>query len=129
MLQLNPNGPLILQMRESRLPPKDDPLPSVLSTITFVKQLLTAERPIVGVRMSMQARCDHSVGSSLAVGGPSRGFGREGPGEGSRKGTDDRKSKTGVKSTAKNDPAGSKEVEAYVDVVARGGAEWIRVYR
>jgi len=65
-------------MVASDVPPKEDPLPNVAGSITIWKQILLAQPPLAGIRVSM------------------KGKGKE---------------------------------EAFVDVIARGGEEWIRIYR
>ena len=92
---------LMKQADESSVPPREDPLPNVLGMITFVKQLLIAPAPISAVKLMM-----HSQG--IVEERQANGF--KGPG---RKGKEKAKDKD----------------EGFVDIIAAGGLEWIRIYR
>lgn len=74
--------------------------------MTFVKQLLTCQGPVVGIKMMLSSRSkpvsDFANGAALV-----RGKGKR----------DDR-----------NRTKGDKD-EAFIDIIARGGQEWIRMYR
>lgn len=94
------------QAAESGLEQNEDPLPNVLGSITFAKTLLTVPAPLVGVKImiSSQRKSGEDYANGAALG---RGRGK-------------RATKMGGK--------GEKE-EGFVDIVAKGGQEWIRMYR
>ncbi|KAL1412721.1 hypothetical protein Q8F55_000468 [Vanrija albida] len=89
-------------------PPREDPLPIALGLATSWKQVVLARGPIPAVRMQIQV--------------PGQVPGQNGT-----------KSRLGSRSSSSS-PAPtasgsrSRPREAFVDVVARGGAEWIRIY-
>ena len=77
----------------------------MLGYITFVKQLLIAPAPIAAVKIMMHSQ-------SKAEDRQLNGVKNKGPG---RKGKEKEKAKG-------ND-------EGFVDIIAAGGQEWIRIYR
>lgn len=91
----------IQSMINSGMPPQEDPLPSVQGLETFWKVVVSCKPPVVGVRMPM----GRNKGGSCS--GPENN-GRKAPLNGGHR--------------AKN----AKEV--WVDVLADGGKEWIRIY-
>lgn len=86
----------------SCVPPQEDPLPSVQGLETFWKVVVSCKPPVVGVRMPM---CSDKGGSWLGPGSK----GRKIPGSGGKR--------------------AKKTKEVWVDVLAEGGKEWIRIYR
>ncbi|WVW86120.1 hypothetical protein I302_108160 [Kwoniella bestiolae CBS 10118] len=95
------HGRLLDAMIDSRIPPKDDPIPTVLNLITYWKIIITSQSPMVGVKMSM--------GGEKRQAWPL--------------------SKTSTVPTANvNGKGKEKEKEVWVDVIAQGGREWIRIY-
>ncbi|OCF38183.1 hypothetical protein I316_00408 [Kwoniella heveanensis BCC8398] len=97
----------------SGIPPKEDPLPTVQGLITYWKIIVTSKPPIVGVRMTMGGEKRIQAGNKLTNGQRS---GASTP-LGARKG-----GSNGASSVK------GKEKEVWVDVVADGGKEWIRIY-
>ncbi|WWD03619.1 hypothetical protein V865_001674 [Kwoniella europaea PYCC6329] len=94
---------LLDAMIESGIPPKDDPIPTVLNLITYWKIIITSESPIVGVKMSMGG--DKRLNNPWPINKPSQG------GKIKEKGKEK-----------------EKEKEVWVDVIAQGGREWKRIY-
>lgn len=92
----------IQSMIDSNIPPQEDPLPSVQGLETFWKVVISCKPPVVGVRMPM----GRDKGGSWS-GAESKG--RKVPGNGGHK--------------------ARKAKEIWVDVLADGGKEWIRIYR
>ncbi|TYJ57099.1 hypothetical protein B9479_002200 [Cryptococcus floricola] len=90
---------VLRNMIDHGIPPQEDPLPSVQGMETFWKILITTEPPIVGVKMPMGGN----------AGGALTPKGQGGPKGQQKKG-------------------GKKNKECWVDVIARGGNEWVRVY-
>lgn len=88
-----------MQALRSSISPKDDPLPNVLGTTTFLKQLLIAPVPIVAVKLMM--RSQSSTPEKLANGK--------------------------YKSYRRREE--SERDAGFVDIIAAGGEEWIRIYR
>ncbi|WWD19596.1 hypothetical protein CI109_104058 [Kwoniella shandongensis] len=101
---------LIAGMIRSGVPPQDDPIPSVQGLTTFWKIIITSPPPIVGVRMAMGGDRGRAFGS-----GPSSGMNKAG------------KASQGVGSQGKGKEK-EKEKEVWVDVIAKGGMEWVRIY-
>lgn len=97
---------MLQTVSDSGVPPSEDPLPNVTGQITFAKQLLAATPPVVGVKLmlSTQTKVAQDFANGAAIGG----------------GKDGRANK--------RRPKGDKE-EGFVDIVAQGGREWIRLYR
>lgn len=88
-------------MIDSGVPPQEDPLPSVQGLETFWKVVVGCKPPVVGVRMPMGS---DKGGSWLEPGSKARKI----PGSGGKR---EKKTK-----------------EVWVDVLAAGGKEWIRIY-
>ncbi|KAK8853179.1 hypothetical protein IAR55_003881 [Kwoniella newhampshirensis] len=108
---------LISGMISSGIPPQDDPIPSVQGLTTFWKIVITSPPPIVGVRMAMGGDRGRAFGlssssssSSIASSGRGKLAGQEN-GKGKGKGKEK-----------------EKEKEVWVDVIAQGGREWVRIY-
>lgn len=133
-------------MRDSGIPPREAPLPNILGYVTFAKQLLQAEAPIVGVKMMMlSGSMETSTSgpkSTKSSKGASKGIGRLSLKDASGGSTSGIEPETGPSRLAGSRKHGSsgnengsrnkrkgKDVEGFVDIVARGGAEWIRIYR
>ncbi|WVR07720.1 hypothetical protein IAU60_004762 [Kwoniella sp. DSM 27419] len=89
-------------MAQSPIPPKEDPLPSVQGLITFWKIVVTSPPPIVGLRMGMGGEKRMALASKANKG-----------------------KSVQVQNGAKG-KHGDKEV--WVDVVADGGRQWVRIY-
>ncbi|WVQ73032.1 hypothetical protein IAR50_002595 [Cryptococcus sp. DSM 104548] len=90
---------VLRNMIDSSIPPQEDPLPSVQGMETFWKIVISAEPPIVGVKMPMGGNAGGAVTPK---------------GQGWPKGQQKK--------------GGKKNKECWVDVIARGGNEWVRVY-
>lgn len=91
------------QMLSSSNPPNEDPLPNVLGMVTFLKQLFIAPLPIVAVKLMMRSPID--INDRLPTG-------RYKPLKGKKK-----------------DEARTERDAGFVDIIAAGGEEWIRIYR
>ncbi|WRT70270.1 uncharacterized protein IL334_007265 [Kwoniella shivajii] len=103
---------------ESGIPPKEDPLPTVLNLITFWKIIITSQTPIVGVRMAMggEKRFNNKVNNPN--------------GNGNENGSSKNVTAFGgyIKNNGKNPVAKGLGKEVWVDVISKGGREWTRIY-
>lgn len=91
------------QLAASGEPPREDPLPIALGLATSWKQVVLARGPIPAVRMQIQVPGQNGIKSRLG-------------------------SRSSSSSPAPSSNGPRRPREAFVDVVARGGAEWIRIY-
>jgi hypothetical protein len=89
------------QSLDSTVPPREDPLPNVLGIVTFVKQLLLANAPIAAIKIMMHSQSMIEERQAIGL----KGAGRKG-----------------------KEKARDKD-EGFVDIIAAGGQEWIRIYR
>ncbi|WVQ84718.1 hypothetical protein IAT38_006875 [Cryptococcus sp. DSM 104549] len=108
-----------VRLAQAGLPPAEDPLPSVLQLTTAWKIIATAQPPIVSVRMPMGGDRWGAL-KEMAAMAEASGGGKKRITKGCLKASGKRKG-GGV-------GGGGKEKEVWVDVVAQGGKEWIRIY-
>ncbi|WVR00249.1 hypothetical protein IAU59_007391 [Kwoniella sp. CBS 9459] len=108
------HGRILESMIRSGIPPKEDPLPTVQGLTTYWKIIVTSKPPTVGVRMSMggdkRIQAGNKQSNSQRSGLSTPTSVKDGGGQ------------NGTMKTA------GKEKEVWVDVVADGGREWIRIY-
>ncbi|WVF73060.1 hypothetical protein IAT40_007878 [Kwoniella sp. CBS 6097] len=106
---------ILESMTNSGIPPKEDPLPTVQGLITYWKIIVTSRPPIVGVRMAMGGEKRIQIGNKMSNGQRSAASTPIG-------------AKNGRLQNAGLGKGKEKEKEVWVDVVADGGREWIRIY-